>query len=207
MNKQIGIFIAVFFLSLNGLMNATTKEEQLLFAVKNDDIEQVQQLLDAKANPNIADNEGRTPLLVTAYDKEIIKALLVAGANPNIASKQGYTPTDQALSYPEIKKYIEEKIKITKPLLAGAKIGRIDVMKNALKAGALINMPDEKDNTALYCAIMSDNLDTVKYLLQFAKNINFSLKNNKGQTVIDLAIAWDNLSALDLIKQATELKK
>jgi ankyrin repeat protein len=159
----------------------------------------VQVLLGAKADPNRVINKyntippifavnGTTPLYNAALGgyKEIIKILLAAGANPTIKDKEeDKTPADVAK--PEIKKYIEGKIKITKLLLNGAKMGRIDVMRNALKKGALINMPDENGNTSLHLAIMGGNLDAVKYLLQFAKNINFSLKNNVRQTVIDLA--------------------
>jgi ankyrin repeat protein len=310
MNKQIGISLAVFFLFINGLMHATSKEQQLLDAVKKGNVEQVQQLLDAKADPNKADKEGKTPLWWATHNsnKDIVRMLLNAKANPDVSSKDGITPLFQAVlsknkdiiqillaakadpniahkdgrtplwlaagdgykeivqmllavkadpnradkygrtplrmaakdghkeivqmlliaganptmkysgltpvdvaKTPEIKKYIEEKIKLTKPLLDGAKKGLIDVMGNALKAGALINMPDEDGNTALHRAIMSNNLDAVKYLLQFAKLINFSLKDKHGYTVVDLAAAGGPEMSEIFIEagygKATELEK
>jgi ankyrin repeat protein len=49
-------------------------------------------LLDAGADPNIADNEGKTPLIANAWDLEIAKLLIVRGANVNAQAQDGFTP-------------------------------------------------------------------------------------------------------------------
>lgn len=49
-------------------------------------------LLDEGADPNIADNEGKTPLIANAWDYEIAKLLLAHGANVNARARDGFTP-------------------------------------------------------------------------------------------------------------------
>lgn len=54
--------------------------------------EVVRILLDAGADPNIADNEGMVPLIVNARDAEIAQMLIVHGANVNARAKDSFTP-------------------------------------------------------------------------------------------------------------------
>ena len=60
--------------------------------------EVVRLLLDAGANKDQVDSNGRTPLLLAVkYNKiEMVRLLLKAGANRNKADKYGRTPLDEA---------------------------------------------------------------------------------------------------------------
>ena len=49
-------------------------------------------LLDAGADPNLADNEGKTPLILNSGDLEIAAILISHGANVNARAKDGFTP-------------------------------------------------------------------------------------------------------------------
>ena len=51
-------------------------------------------IIKLQANPNIADNNGRTPLIVASKkgNDGIVSTLLQAGADPNIADYNGRTP-------------------------------------------------------------------------------------------------------------------
>ena len=55
-------------------------------------------VLDAKADPNIIDIEGRTPLMLAAGrgNADIIKLLLAANANPSLKDRQGRSAVDWA---------------------------------------------------------------------------------------------------------------
>lgn len=66
---------------------------QLIDAVKKGHTDMVNALLEAGADPNIADSGGRTPLIWAAdsRQKAIVDALLKANAKPNIADEFGRT--------------------------------------------------------------------------------------------------------------------
>ncbi|HSV15522.1 MAG TPA: ankyrin repeat domain-containing protein, partial [Tepidisphaeraceae bacterium] len=59
----------------------------------------VQLLLEHKADPNITDAEGNSPLLMAIYysNSESVRLLLEAGAKANIVNEKGVTPLDVAL--------------------------------------------------------------------------------------------------------------
>ncbi|MGL6119167.1 MAG: ankyrin repeat domain-containing protein, partial [Fusobacteriaceae bacterium] len=59
------------------------------------DIRLVKILLEYKADPNIADPNGSSPLeYAVRYNEniELLKLLLFSGANPNVQNDQGETP-------------------------------------------------------------------------------------------------------------------
>ncbi len=53
--------------------------------------EVVRMLLDAGADPNIADNKGKTPLIANSRDLEIAQMLIAHGANVNVRASDGFT--------------------------------------------------------------------------------------------------------------------
>jgi ankyrin repeat protein len=54
--------------------------------------EVVRILLDAGADPNIADNKGMTPLIANSWNLEIAQMLIAHGANVNARASDGFTP-------------------------------------------------------------------------------------------------------------------
>jgi ankyrin repeat protein len=53
--------------------------------------EVVRMLLNASADPNIADNKGMTPLIANAWDLKIAQMLIAHGANVNARASDGFT--------------------------------------------------------------------------------------------------------------------
>jgi ankyrin repeat protein len=54
--------------------------------------EVVRILVNAGADPNIADNKGKTPLMANSRDLEIARMLIAHGANVNARASDGFTP-------------------------------------------------------------------------------------------------------------------
>ena len=77
--------------------------DKLLTAIKRDDCESVQQLLDTGFDPNTEDAKGRTALLLAAeYQKpQIVRLLLASGANAAHRDHDGYDGVTTANYYGE----------------------------------------------------------------------------------------------------------
>ena len=89
-------------------------------------------LLDARANPNLTNEQGVGPLYISIVDgtPEMTRLLLKKGANPNLAREDGETP-----------------------LMTATRLGEIDVMKMLLERGAAVNARQKKfSQTALMWA-------------------------------------------------------
>ncbi len=73
----------------------------------------VKALLAARADVNVVDKHGYTPLLYAATidfgDAETVELLLRAGANPNVKTKDGKTALAQARDYPYLRAALEKK--------------------------------------------------------------------------------------------------
>ena len=88
--------------SPNAMQRGGSRLTVLMIACVNEDLEMVKLLLDAGANPDIANEEGTTALFVAAYiDTEvgtkIVKLLLNSGAHANTTTVEGETPLLQAI--------------------------------------------------------------------------------------------------------------
>jgi ankyrin repeat protein len=144
----------------------------LHFAVKHNDVEVVNALLSAGANPNIKSKNGVTPLHTAAQYNEldVVKALLSAGANPEVEAKNVGTPLHLASQHNEI-----------------------DVMEALISAGANVNIQsdgrgDLKSVTPLMIAASkSENPEKIRYLLEHGADT--SLKDSRGYRAIDYAEA------------------
>jgi hypothetical protein len=73
----------------------------LHYAVVNDDDGKVEQLLDARADPNLIDRFGNAPLHY-AHTPKIIELLCKCGAEPNKQDKEGNTPLHNAVFAEEL---------------------------------------------------------------------------------------------------------
>ena len=89
--------------------NRRISNTALFFAQFNDHDEVIKVLLEARADPNVRDWMGRTPLfkasgMSRSYSKRVVKVLLEGGADPNIRSYTGGTPLLMAALWGEREK-------------------------------------------------------------------------------------------------------
>jgi ankyrin repeat protein len=83
-----------------------TLSEQLFDACKKGNIKGVKRLLNEKeVDPNLVDNEGKTPLhyVCNNGNLDIVKLLLKANADPNLPNKYGDTPLHCSCAKGDIK--------------------------------------------------------------------------------------------------------
>ena len=99
MKKTIFTFFVACNLAISGFFAvlvtspALAAECALCEAAKEKNIAEVRRLLNDGANPNQADADGGTALMLAAQEghSEIVKFLLDNGADPNQADKDGWT--------------------------------------------------------------------------------------------------------------------
>ena len=80
----------------------------------------------------------------------------------------------------------------TTPIHYTLLIGKFDIVKVLLEAGANVNLEDNEGETPIYTAAWSEHLETVKLLIESGANVNH--ENNKGETVLSQIVFYNNLT-------------
>jgi hypothetical protein len=133
-------------------------------------------LLEAGAEPNVADASKRTPLHL-AIDRNnpvLITALLKAGAKPDLRDKDGWTPLHHAAA--------KNQLATAKALLDG---------------GADPTTLSDLGGTPLHEAAASGGKEIIELLL--AAKIDPSIKSKQNVTALDIAKEYKNQPAIDAL--------
>jgi len=159
--------------------NSKTGRTALYYAAGFGHLEVVKALIAKKAHINQTDNDGNMPLRSAAIHGkvDVVQALLEAGAEPNAKnSKTGLTALHEAAAY-----------------------GHLEVIEALIDARADINQTDNDGNTPLHTAVsltlpwcqtpeeLEAEIEEVVKLLTEQPQINLNLKNNSGETALDIA--------------------
>jgi len=145
------IIVCVSAMALGGLVLAGGNDSAVAKAARSGDLAAVRKLITARADVNLADNDGSTALLWAAYasDLEMTKALIAAGAKPDKANQYGVTP-----------------------LLQASRTGDAAIMDALLKAGADPSLSHPEGETPLMAASRSGRIDAVRLLLARKVDVN-----------------------------------
>ncbi len=151
--------IVAFLLKKGASLEAVDNNKctALCHAAKNHSFATARLLLEAKANPNVSDQQGNTPLMlaVSPYDRaELVQMLLEYGADINATNSVRETALNNA-----------------------AISNSTTTLKVLIDAKADINIPDLINYTPLHSAALADRTETVRFLLQagadpYLKDVN-----------------------------------
>lgn len=148
----------------------------LVAACQSANLQWVQDLLAARADPSLAEAQGQTPLIAAAEQGllEVVLAFLTAGAEVDATDSEWQTPLMAAAA--------EDSLEVVQALLqAGADashcneegttvlmeaLGYIDVMEALVAAGADVNAEDGDGETVLIMAAREADLECVQWLLE-----------------------------------------
>jgi ankyrin repeat protein len=194
------------------------KYKGLLSSVIRENIEETRQLLATGADPNMTDDNGRTPLIVAAHRSlEAVARMLVAGgANPNSKDKQHYDIVTIAAVNDDVA-FLKVALalgchasNITSPydgtaLIAAAHLGHHRSIGELIMAGAPLDHVNNLGMTALIEAIVLGNgganhQSTVRLLLDAGANPN--LADRSGARPLALARSRGYSVMADMIMRA-----
>jgi uncharacterized protein len=182
----------------------------LIYAVSSGKIGAVRALLAGGANVRLADRNGYTVLHAVAVDREhaIAELLLSAGADVNARTKDNITPLMASVCSP----YSDATMSLTL-IRAGADVNIVDsdgetalscatsrtleVIEELLKRGANPNIQSKRfsGETPLHLAAMNGSTQTVELLLRYGANP--AIRNNEGQTPLDITnVKFDEVRKL-----------
>ncbi|WP_341807853.1 ankyrin repeat domain-containing protein [Wolbachia endosymbiont (group E) of Neria commutata] len=186
-------------------------EETILHDVADFNIEAVDLLLTAGADPSIKNKEGKIPLHYAAnsYCHEAVKYLLDADADPNIQDKEGKIPLHYAAnSYcHEAVKYlldadadpnIQDKEDKT-PLHYAAHVNCSEAVKYLLDADADPNIQDKEDKTPLHYAAEENSEDAIITLLN--KGAKVDIQDKEGNTPLHNAARCGDFNVVELLTE------
>ena len=143
----------------------------LLEAVEKENLPIVNFLLERGANPNLANEEGITPLMsaVSYNNSQMVQRLLeIPNINLNAQDARGVTPVHLAAAA-----QFQEPFAL---LIAPAVIAR----------GLDVNLPDNKGNTPLIRLVNANNLPMLEALLGQPR-VQIDARNENGATALTIA--------------------
>jgi ankyrin repeat protein len=160
--KSIQVVRGAYNIDLNKVDSSFTKLHRA--CLLNDDAQVKKHI--QKVDNNCHDSSHRYPIHLATVNGNfaIIKLLIDNGANPDVQDNEGHTP-----------------------LIKSIECGHEHLVKFFLNNGANPDVSDMDNNTALHWAIMTESIIAIEALLS-SKKCNLSLRNNKDETCLHLAV-------------------
>jgi len=164
------------FLRSKGAMNALASR-RLILAIRNDSVDVFNTALNEYADPNYADKDLQTPLLIASAfgNFEMVKALLDRGAQVQARDKDGYSAAFYAAQENRVKildELINRKAELARknnfgytPLILAAAKGHVETVRRLVDAGVDVNATADNGGTAAYWAAIKDHDEVVKILV------------------------------------------
>ena len=184
--KKIILFpLLAFVFDCLELCAITTKDNELIIAAAQGNLERARILIQYGASALAADNNGRTALMAAADEghKDMVSFLITNGAGVNVTDNNGKTP-----------------------LMYAAEDGfNIALIKLLLAKKAKVNPTDKKGWTAIMYAANGGYLNAVKMLVD--ADGDYKVKALDGRTAKDLAAAKDLKNVVDYLTKKEALDK
>uniref|UniRef100_A0A6G1S7Y7 Ankyrin repeat domain-containing protein 7 n=1 Tax=Aceria tosichella TaxID=561515 RepID=A0A6G1S7Y7_9ACAR len=160
--KSIQVVRGAYNIDLNKVDSSFTKLHRA--CLLNDDTQVKKHI--QKVDNNCHDSSHRYPIHLATVNGNfaIIKLLIDNGANPDVQDNEGHTP-----------------------LIKSIECGHEHLVKFFLNNGADPDVSDMDNNTALHWAIMTESIIAIEALLS-SKKCNLTLRNNKDETCLHLAV-------------------
>ncbi|KAG5477668.1 hypothetical protein LSCM1_04961 [Leishmania martiniquensis] len=183
----------------------------LHFAAFNGDVQMLHLLLDHKADPNIENMDGNTPLVMCVKGRQLecIRILVNGGADVNKASTSGSTAAHFAASMGYVDCLLLLVELGAKTVYAESEAGTL--LHWACHSGDLncigtviyelkvpINAVDKHGGTALFTALFMKKTEAVEFLVEHGAAIDIAIAED-GSTPLHIAVEHANLECVRLL--------
>lgn len=166
--------------------NTKGKDDDLIYAAKKGNINEVIKLLNSGVNVNCKDKMGNTPLRKACKKGyiEIVKLLIEKGAKVNYTDKyRQETALLKACKKADveiIKLLVEKGADVedltsdkTNSLILASKHGNLEIVKLLIEKGVNVNHANRDKKTALNEACVNGHTEIVKLLIEAGANVNY----------------------------------
>lgn len=212
--RRIFFILCLFLCSIS--LFAGFREDELLNAVRDKNLEEVEYLLSTMVDVNCTNSLGETPLIIAckAYWVEGVKLLLSSfSVNVNCTNPRGETPLiiackdnwDEGVelllsSSFSINVNREDKTGNT-PLMYATVNGNYPIFKLLLKSGHIsLNAQNNDGNTVAMLVAKTGKLILMKELINMAYHgIDWTMCNMNGDNILSLAIQSSNVGVVELL--------
>ena len=188
-------------------MDSLSGKIPLLLAVERGDVELVESLLSAGADPNLGDTAGMTPLSLASLkgNYSMVKVLLSYGARLDLRTP--YPPLTMAIKggNPEIvRELINRGMEVNysdsegiTPLHLAARLGHAEIVKILLDKRGEVNIKDRYGMTPLMWGAWKGSPEIVKMLLEGGAEIEE--KDREGMTALSLSAREGHQEVLKIL--------
>ena len=184
--------------------------DDMLKAVLDNHTDEAVALLDRGMDPNTADAEGSTLLMLAARNgnAELVDQLILRRAK--VAARNRYGDDALLLAsfrgfLPVVKLLVAGGAPVNRsegwqPLVYAAFNGHVDIMAYLLEHGAEVNGASDNGTTALMVAARNGHPEVVRLLLKHHPDVDNI--NEAGGTALKWAVAANNTEIADLLRKA-----
>ena len=213
-SKEGDIGFARFLLSVGYDVNEMVEPEgaALHWALKNGHPELALAYIDEyKANPELANAKGTTPLHLAAYFgyTPVVEYLFAKQAHANTPNKAGVYPLHFAVEQgheetalrilKQDRAILREKGNGYSTLHAAAKVGMVAVVQELLHSGAAsLRSPYNEEKTPIYYAVKYGQNEVVKFLVNKA-GANAMQQLSDGCTMLHLAVNYGHSAIAQIL--------
>jgi ankyrin repeat protein len=210
--SRVGVSLIVV-VALTTLGVAAGRDDSLLTAARQGNVASMRALLKEKANPNITEPDGTTPLhyAVRENNVEAVDLLLAARADARAANRYGVTPLWVACTNGNAS-IIERLIKAgadpnaanpegETPLMTAARTGRVEAVRMLLVHGATVDEKEQwRSQTALMWAAAENNAAVVNALVEAGADV--STRTPSGFDALLFAVRAGSAEAVEALLHA-----
>lgn len=167
-------------------------ENALMIALRHNDEQLAQMILEYKPDINVKDKYNRSPLIIASKKKywDVVRMLIAQGADVHHQDYKGNNALNYVLKAGNLS--IRELLLLNNvqhnvdSIFTEVRLGNSELIKKLLDQGLDVNLQNNLQDTLLMQAIKSDSKEIFNLLLKAGADIN--IKNNRTKTAFYIAL-------------------